>query len=401
MPIRLHSKGLPSLLAAVALLVLALGMAGPARADQSLPELEKCRQHLAERLGIAKDEVQLLRVSPVQFPDSSLGLPEPGQVYTMAQVPGYAAILEARGRYYLYAASESYFRYAGSLNSWRHSALAIHPVEGEPNLNGNLVQTSLVGTNPEVILEGVSDFRPQADGSILAKRRTSRSGHDLMYLAPEERGEPTRLLSCFDCSEPTLDRSGKSWAAFVRSGPGQPWTLARNELSAPSGQSVYTDLPVDSRPVRLYWGEQNPWIEVTISGTTRCFEQVSASGPNSWRELANPTLPATADMQLNKSQRLEVRPSPEGGSTLILEVWFTGDERVVATIPAFEAREVTISESKDFLVVSGRRREVSRAFAVDLGTGEVLALPQKTDGETRFFSAAPRAWPTLEGWLKP
>ena len=95
MPTRLHSKGLQPLLAAVALLALALGMAGLARADQARPEIEQCREHLAGRLGISLDEVQMIRTRPVDFPDSSLGLPEPDQMYTRAVVPGHAAILEA------------------------------------------------------------------------------------------------------------------------------------------------------------------------------------------------------------------------------------------------------------------------------------------------------------------
>lgn len=387
--------------AAVVLLGLVLGEGGPVRSDPAIPEIEPCRQHLAGRLSLAADEVRVVRLRPVVFADSGLGLPEPGEVYLQVQTPGHAAVLEARGHYYLYTTSAASFRYGGPLNSWKYSALALEPVDGEPNLNGNLVQTSLAGTNPETLLRGVSDFRPQVDGSLLATRRTSRSGYDLLYLAPEERGEPTRLLSCFDCSEPVLDRSGKTWAAFVRSGAGRPWTLARNALGAPTDRTVQTELPVNSRPVHLFFSEQNPSIEVTISGRTRFFELVTKAGRRTWRELVNHRPPALVDLQLNKSQRLEVRPSPAGNSTLVLEVWFTGDERVVASIPAFQAREVTISPDKDFMVLSGRRRDDPRAFAVDLRTGEVLALAPGSAGETRFFSAAPRAWSTLERWIRP
>lgn len=56
------------------------------------------RAVVAERLGIAASEVQVVSVTPRDFPDSSLDCPEPGMSYLQVITPGYEVILEAEGR---------------------------------------------------------------------------------------------------------------------------------------------------------------------------------------------------------------------------------------------------------------------------------------------------------------
>jgi hypothetical protein len=57
---------------------------------------------LAADLHIAPDQVQVLSVEQHDWPDSSLGCPEPGKAYLQIITPGYRAILEANGQRYEY-----------------------------------------------------------------------------------------------------------------------------------------------------------------------------------------------------------------------------------------------------------------------------------------------------------
>ncbi len=63
---------------------------------------------LARRLGVTVDQVRAVEVSPTEFPDSSLGVPEPGKSYLTVITPGYVIKLIADGREYLYHGSKNY-----------------------------------------------------------------------------------------------------------------------------------------------------------------------------------------------------------------------------------------------------------------------------------------------------
>lgn len=52
---------------------------------------------LAARLGISVDEIEVVSVEEVTWPDGSLGCPEPGRMYTQALVNGSRILLRATG----------------------------------------------------------------------------------------------------------------------------------------------------------------------------------------------------------------------------------------------------------------------------------------------------------------
>ncbi len=60
------------------------------------------QQDLAERLGIAQDEIRIVEVKAVEWPDASLGCPQPGKMYAQVITPGYEIVLSAGGREYAY-----------------------------------------------------------------------------------------------------------------------------------------------------------------------------------------------------------------------------------------------------------------------------------------------------------
>lgn len=56
--------------------------------------------HLASELGIPPEEIQVRSVEAAEWPDASLGCPEPGKAYAQVVTPGYRVILSAQGERY-------------------------------------------------------------------------------------------------------------------------------------------------------------------------------------------------------------------------------------------------------------------------------------------------------------
>lgn len=61
---------------------------------------------LAQRVGLATDQVTVVRVEEVTWNDSSLGCPKPGAFYAQVITPGSLIVLEAAGRSYEYHAAD-------------------------------------------------------------------------------------------------------------------------------------------------------------------------------------------------------------------------------------------------------------------------------------------------------
>ncbi len=57
-------------------------------------------RRLAEDRDIPPEEITVASWEPVDWPDTSLGCPEPGMMYAQVIVPGYRVVLEARGDLY-------------------------------------------------------------------------------------------------------------------------------------------------------------------------------------------------------------------------------------------------------------------------------------------------------------
>jgi hypothetical protein len=54
-------------------------------------------EHLAEELGVSPKQIEVLSVEKDEWPDASLGCPEPGRSYAQVVTPGYTVMLEAQG----------------------------------------------------------------------------------------------------------------------------------------------------------------------------------------------------------------------------------------------------------------------------------------------------------------
>lgn len=62
----------------------------------------QARADLAKRLGLPEASIQLERASAVDWPDSSLGCPQPGFMYSQIVTAGYRIVLSANGKQYEY-----------------------------------------------------------------------------------------------------------------------------------------------------------------------------------------------------------------------------------------------------------------------------------------------------------
>jgi len=257
------------------------------------PITEQCREDLAQRLNQPVAEVTVEEVKAVTFPDGSLGLSRPGEMYTQALAPGHTLILKARNRKYLYTAGAQSFRYGGPLAAWQYSALYIESIPEEPNLNGNLVQVSLAGTNPRVLLAEVSDFWPQPDGGLLAKRRTSRSGHDLLYRPADPDTETLRLGGALDYAAAAVNPEKTHWAALHRPRLGADWELVTAPLAEGNAETPLLEnetadvkhyaLPADTRPEGLWWDEEG-LVALLTTGEIGNYYRLTEEG--GWRLLA-------------------------------------------------------------------------------------------------------------------
>jgi hypothetical protein len=78
--------------------------APPAETEQKALErlAELATAELADQLAVEADEIELIDTEAVQWPDSSLGCPEPGMMYAQVITPGYILTLEVDGQRYVF-----------------------------------------------------------------------------------------------------------------------------------------------------------------------------------------------------------------------------------------------------------------------------------------------------------
>lgn len=67
----------------------------------------KAREDLAQKLNIPVDEITIVSVEQVEWPDGCLGVHTPGIMCIQVITPGYRVILEANGELYEYRTNEN------------------------------------------------------------------------------------------------------------------------------------------------------------------------------------------------------------------------------------------------------------------------------------------------------
>ncbi len=76
--------------------------AGEPTVPPEAAEVTQVKQDLAQRLNVAVDQIRVVSVRAVDWPDASLGCPKPGMSYADVVTPGFEIILEANGQEYAY-----------------------------------------------------------------------------------------------------------------------------------------------------------------------------------------------------------------------------------------------------------------------------------------------------------
>lgn len=76
--------------------------------ETSNPLVKKAKADLAIRLGINVNQIEIVSVDQVTWPDGSLGCPQPGMFYTQVMVEGSQIILRYQGQQYDYHTDASH-----------------------------------------------------------------------------------------------------------------------------------------------------------------------------------------------------------------------------------------------------------------------------------------------------
>ncbi|MEW6033624.1 MAG: hypothetical protein AB1603_02080 [Chloroflexota bacterium] len=94
-----------SLLLAVLGLVACAG-GGSTLSPDGQKAVDLAKAALATKLGVEQSKVSLFRVEAVDWPDTSLGVPEPGKLYAQVITPGFRVVLSHGGTEYEYHAGK-------------------------------------------------------------------------------------------------------------------------------------------------------------------------------------------------------------------------------------------------------------------------------------------------------
>ena len=399
-------------LAGTALLVACPAPVKRGVAEAGTPSIaESCRNDLARRLKVDPDLVELVTSTAIDWPDAALGLSRPGEAVAQVRTPGHRMVfgVKPQGREYLYTAGGKAFRYGGPLDLWAASALTREGGEGDPNLNGRLVQYSLIGTNREVLLEGVGDFYPQDDGSLFVKRRTSRSGHDLLFAAPDKTSQAAVVASSFDFVDAVVSPGRKLGAAIARTGPELAWELILLALPPARADLRRVKIPEGLRPETLRWrSDAGSGAEPVSSGEGQLLVLIGSrdgkparyglSGPEAsprWEGLPAYVASDDWDFVLSKSHSLAVyEPELEGGPAVRVEyVWWNRPPEEIATIRGLKLDGFQWAGGRGFVFITGRQDAGHAAMVVDIHSGEVLTAVTGARETVKLFKAPPYAWP--------
>ena len=82
-------------------------LAGAPDSEASEPLVELAKADLADHIGIDKEQITVVSVKAVDWPDASLGCPEPGMFYAQVITPGYKIVLSHDGERYEYHTDRS------------------------------------------------------------------------------------------------------------------------------------------------------------------------------------------------------------------------------------------------------------------------------------------------------
>lgn len=361
-------------------------------ANQTPSVVDKCKADLAKRLRVDAKTIEVVEEKDVTWPDASLGMPEPGKVYAQMLTPGYRVILKSGNSQYFYAASTKICKYGGPISLWAYSMLYTVPVENEANMNGDLYQCSLIGTNCTRIVSGVTDFYPQEKGVVVFTRRTSRSGVDLLYIKAGDK-DPKPLYSAFYIGDTAMNSEQNKWAGLVRKGVGAGWNVVVANVVKNDENAQTLPLPDGVKPEQVAWSGESLMLLGQKGEQQVCFETSPKADKSEWKAVQCHLFPKMPDYMLNKSEHLEITQIEENGKPAVevASVWFTGDRNVIAIISGLTMRGESLLGPYAF--IWGEKDSKPAAYSVNIGTKEVIPSAGGIGRDIKPFLYSPLSSP--------
>lgn len=364
--------------------------------------IARCKADLAQRCTLQTKEITVVETRATTWPDAALGMPEMDKMYAQVQTPGWKIILEARHAQYLYTASAKAIKYGGPVAIWSSSMLYIQPVPDEPNLNGDLYQCSLLGTNCRRLVSGVSAYYPQADGVVLFTRRTSRSSFDLLMINAQTPEKTDKLYAAFAVGEAAMNAAQDTWAAYIRPGLGATWQIIVGRISQDNAKPQTLPLPDGVQPGQIAWSGDRLMILVKQGESTACYATTPSADTPVWTAEAAYMFPCLKSYSLNKSETLEITGVETDGkpSVEVAGVWFTGDRKVMATINGLTLRGYDLLTLREYdyqpgryLLIWGEQDGQSATYIVDIATGKAIPGYRGAGQDIKPFHYAPISAP--------
>lgn len=320
----------------------------------------KASQDLASRLKIGVKEISVISEKPTTWFDGSLGLRKPDRVYTKAIEEGSVIVLKAKNTKFLYTSSRASVVFGGPVDLWKNSLLYIAKHENEPNLNGDLKSCSPLGTNPLLVLESVSSYQILANKDILALRRTSRSGFELLLL---KSGQTKPIAVDGGFAYGAFGSDGKNWAAFKRERIGNEWNIVYGQVG--SKNPKFAPMLGEGEPSRFVWSGSR-----ILAQTDKGWFSLDTSTTNpNWQKSDGPIDLNEGPILLNKSETLVVEA--DGKDAVVATEWFTGTKKEIARISNLKLKSFEYVLGR-YVVVSGVRNDQLAVFVVDLSTKAVF-----------------------------
>jgi len=151
-------------------------------------------QDLADRVGIDARWITIESAAPRQFPDSSLGLPQPDHVYAQVITPGYIIHLKADGRLYRYHGSERRVVYGGLVSESANETPDAHQTQDESQ--ADLTMITLYFTQ-KARMSSDTDELVATERIVEPDDVTPSVALELLFRGPTESEREKGISSCF------------------------------------------------------------------------------------------------------------------------------------------------------------------------------------------------------------
>jgi len=356
--------------------------------DQPTP-VAAAIEDLASCLAVAVAKIEVIRAEEVQWPNSALGWPEPGMMYTQALVPGYRVILGCDGRQFEYHTTATGPGRLGGMyfdpEATDPCLLAMLPAEAEDGNNRwDLHRMDLAGGEDRLFLSSISDFAATLDGrDLLVVRRLARSKQELLLVSAEGNQQP--IAAGFEFALPSWSPLGHKYAVWMRAQLGAPWTL----LVGHGADTEIVELSLERenwRPGRLVWSLDG--FALTISTYTQWAPQAFFRDGDTVSELGDREvlawIPATSSMlALRGVDQLVSLHLPNGHETELAKA-----PKMISAAPLGDRRlsVVSLRDHRDapFLGTLGLSGGAPNELAINEGGG-----PRTLTDELQSLHAGP------------